>query len=45
MKAALFGFIHNCLAHPLMSLSFAAAWSLRFHDWTAKWAWPEECES
>lgn len=32
-------FIHNVVAHPLMSLTFNSGWSLRFHDWTGDKAW------
>lgn len=32
-------FIHNVVAHPLMSLSGEAKWADRFHDWTAEKAW------
>jgi hypothetical protein len=33
-------FAHNCVAHPLMFFTRNAAWSVRFHDWTAGIAWP-----
>lgn len=34
-------FVHNVVAHPLMSITnnhWIAGW---FHDWTARRAWPE----
>jgi hypothetical protein len=34
--------VHQCLAHPLMFLSFRSKWSERFHHYTADKAWPVE---
>jgi hypothetical protein len=31
---------HDLIAHPLMALSGYSAWSLRFHNWTSRRAWP-----
>ena len=33
--SALLWAVHNCVAHPLLTLSFSARWATRFHDWTA----------
>ena len=35
-------FLHHCVAHPLVFVTRDAKWAGRFHDWTAKRAWPEE---
>lgn len=35
-------FLHNCITHPLMFFTRDAAWVVRWHDKTAKRAWPEE---
>ena len=32
--------IHDLLAHPLMALTLYSSWSLRFHDYTSRKAWP-----
>lgn len=34
--------LHTCGAHPLLGLSDTAEWALRFHDWTAARAWPDD---
>ena len=36
-----YDFLHNCVAHPLLFLSGEAVWVIRFHDETARRAWPE----
>lgn len=33
-------FVHDFVAHPLMALSLWSDWSLKFHDWTSRNAWP-----
>jgi hypothetical protein len=33
-------FLHNCIAHPLLFMTRNHRWADRFHDWTAKIAWP-----
>lgn len=33
--------VHHAVAHPLLII-LPAAWGQRFHDWTAKRAFPEE---
>jgi len=33
-------FLHDAVAHPLMALTGYSAWSVRFHDYTSKKAWP-----
>lgn len=33
-------FLHDVVAHPLMGLFGYAAWTLRFHDYTSRKAWP-----
>ena len=38
----MFEFIHHVIAHPLIGLTFGSEWSIRFHAWTARRAWPEE---
>ena len=40
MKTWFWGGVHNCVAHPLMWLFFEMDWTDRFHNWTAKNAWP-----
>lgn len=34
--ARLWWLVHNCVAHPSLSLSFGSGYSQRFHDWTAE---------
>lgn len=41
MTTTAFSFLHNCIAHPLLFWSGEARWVTRFHDWTAKKAWPQ----
>jgi hypothetical protein len=33
-------FVHDLIAHPLMALFGWNGWTLRFHDWTSRRAWP-----
>lgn len=33
--------IHNAIAHPIMAITDDSDWSIRFHNWTAKRAWPK----
>lgn len=35
-------FVHHCIAHPLLFWSRDARWAVRFHDWTAALAFPDE---
>lgn len=38
VSRAWFSFLHNCVAHPLLSLTANSKLAARFHDWTAtKW--------
>ncbi|MCY1441383.1 hypothetical protein D9M71_576960 [compost metagenome] len=32
-------FLHDAVAHPLMSISGYSKWSLRFHNYTSRRAW------
>jgi hypothetical protein len=41
LKKWLWSGVHNCIAHPLLWLSFEAYWADDFHDWSAEKAWPE----
>jgi uncharacterized membrane protein YhaH (DUF805 family) len=34
------GFLHNCVVHPVMFVCRYPQWAERIHDWTAKRAWP-----
>lgn len=34
--------LHDLIAHPLMALTGFSAVSLRFHDWTSRYAWPRD---
>lgn len=40
MKTWLWSGFHNCIAHPLLWLTFEADWVTRLHDWSAEKAWP-----
>lgn len=35
-------FIHDFVAHPFMACSLWSGWSLKFHDWTSRQAWPRD---
>lgn len=39
-ERALWAFVHDGLAHPLMAITLWSRWTLRFHDWTSRKAWP-----
>lgn len=32
--------VHDGIAHPLMAVTLFSAWSVWFHDWTSRRAWP-----
>jgi hypothetical protein len=34
--------VHDLIAHPLMALTGYSKVSLRFHDWTSRYAWPRD---
>ena len=36
----IWAFLHDAISHPLMALSGYSKWSLKFHDYTSKRAWP-----
>ncbi len=36
----LWALVHDLIAHPLMALTLWCRWSVAFHDWTSKKAWP-----
>jgi len=33
---------HHAVAHPILGLTYGRVWAWKFHDWSAKKAWPEE---
>jgi hypothetical protein len=35
-------YLHQCCAHPLLFWTSNATWAVRFHDATARFAFPEE---
>lgn len=41
MKQRLWSIVHNMIAHPLLEI-LPTKLGDRFHDWTAKKAWPDE---
>ena len=40
MSRLWYDFLHNCVAHPLGFFTRGAAWTEKFHAWTADRAWP-----
>lgn len=45
MNHRLWQFVHNCIAHLAEGLAvlvcgFVPSWCDRFHEWTARKAWP-----
>ena len=34
--------VHHAVAHPLVGVTYGRLWAWRFHDWTARQAWPSE---
>ncbi len=32
--------VHDLVAHPLMAVTLYSRWSVAFHDWTSRRAWP-----
>lgn len=32
-------FVHNAIAHPLLSLPWEPTFAVRLHDWTSKRCW------
>lgn len=41
----LWAIVHDGLAHPLMALTGYCRWSLAFHDYTSRKAWPRCTEA
>jgi hypothetical protein len=41
----LWALLHDAVAHPLMGLTNYSKWSLRFHDFTSRRAWPRSMAS
>ena len=33
---------HDLIAHPFMAITLWSSWSLKFHDWTSRQAWPRD---
>lgn len=42
MRTFFWEFIHNVVAHPLMSLTINSNFSIWFHNWTGDKAWPDK---
>jgi hypothetical protein len=36
----LYAVLHDLISHPLLVISFYSEWSIRFHNWTSRKAWP-----
>ena len=41
VERPLWAFVHDAIAHPLVAVTRYADWSVRFHDYTSRRAWPE----